>query len=171
LPLLVSQVDTALPFDATELLFRRVNPSDVNSRGELTPSSLSSMSFNKDIVGCPSVLRSMFAMPHDAVHADCAGGHDQSSCYVFSIAVNALPGPIKTGDQRSISFHPVHHPLPSCGAHSVIASYLSDDLARKYLAPTRPVKNAFRTGLAINMKRVVEPKPEANTDAHDRKAV
>lgn len=153
-PLTDSQVDKAQPFEASELLYRRVYPSEVNSVGELDPSSLSSISFSKDIKGSPSVLRSAFATPDDAIASECADGKDVSACSVFYIEVGRLPGPLAAGDGKNISFHPVHHPLPTCGAHSVIASYNSGDANREYVMPSRVVRNALRAKLAILMKDV-----------------
>ena len=152
-PLTECEVDKAKPFEASELLYRRVDPSEMNSVGEIDPSSLTSISFDKEIEGSPSVLRSLFASPEDAIASECTGGKDASACSVFSIAVGALPGPLTSGDGRNFSFHPVHHPVPTCGAHSVIASYYSNDAAKVYVMPPRSIRNTLRANLAVLMKK------------------
>jgi hypothetical protein len=154
LPLRADEVDAGLQFESSELLYRRVSKNGVNSLGELLPSELNTFSFDKDLDSAPSVLRSAFSKPVDALALDCANGKDVSDWRVFWIAVADLPTPLAAPDGRSFEFYPVHRPLPQCGAHSVIASCTAGDTARTYKAPPRSVRNDLRTKLAVRLKPV-----------------
>jgi hypothetical protein len=154
LPLRADEIDLTKPFDATELLYRRVSKGGVNPAGELLPSELDTFSFDKSIDSAPSVLRSAFCGPTDVLAVECSAGKDVSNWLVFAIAVGELPTPIEAGDGRSFEIYPVHRPLPLCGAHSVIASGVGRGNMRAYTPPPRSVKNALRTKLATRFKLV-----------------
>lgn len=154
MPLRADQIDVECPFEATELLYRRVSKDGLNSASELLPSELSTFSFNKNIDSAPSVLRSAFCEPTDALALECSEGKDVSNWLVFAIAVGELPTPLEAGDGRFFETYPVHRPLPLCGAHSVIASSVVGGNTRVYSPPPRSVKNALRTKLATRFKPV-----------------
>jgi hypothetical protein len=156
LPLLESEVDISIEFAPEEPLFRRVSANELTD-GEIDPSSLNSVSFNKEISGAPSVLRGKFASPSDVLHVDCAGGKDVSSHLVYFILVRDVPDIIHSDDGKSFAFYPLHLPVANCGAHSVIASCLAGDKARVYAKPSRPVRNALRAKLATRLQPVPDP--------------
>jgi hypothetical protein len=165
LPLTNREVDVQLAFEGTELLYRRASPGEINSAGELDPSQLESISFSKYVEGAPSVLRGAFAVAADAIAPECAGGKNVSDCSVFEIEVRELPVALKSGDGREFNFFPTHHPLADCGAHSVISCHLAGDADKRYVVPTRPVRNALRSKLATKMRRCVASSPsQTSTD-------
>lgn len=139
-------------FDGNEPLFRRFSPKELNSRGEVVPSSLNSMSWSKELNGAPSVLRGAFADAGDALSSDCAGGRDVSSYLAFQIVVADLPTSLAAGGDASFDFFPVHQPLETCGAHSVVASCTAGDAKRMFCAPPKLVRNAFRVKLATRFR-------------------
>jgi hypothetical protein len=154
LPRSDKEVDICRPFDGEELIFRRASPSEINSVGELDPSQLASVSFGKEFKGAPSVLRGAFSVPSDALTPDCSGGKDSSHCSVFQMKVTNLPKEVVSGDGRKFDFYPLHDPLPTCGAHSVISCCHSGDPQMEYVVPPRAVKNQLRSTLASFMKKV-----------------
>ncbi len=99
-----SEVDVNTPFAASELLFRRAFPSEINSKGELVPTQLESFSFSREVEGAPSFLRGAYAEPKDVVHQDCAGRSDVSSCSVFQLMVSELPDPCERETESNIHF-------------------------------------------------------------------
>jgi hypothetical protein len=150
LPLLESEVEIDAEFTRDELLFRRVQESELTG-GELDPSRLNSISFSKEIEGAPSFLRSKFSTPYDTIHCDCCDGKDRSDWLVYYLSVEKIPGPLHSGDNRSFVFQPVHKPLPLCGAHSVLGCLEAGDTSGKYMVPSRKVLNDLRTKLATTL--------------------
>lgn len=144
MPKLASEVELNAKFESTELLYRRVFPRELNSLGELVPVQLESFSFSSTVDGAPSVLRELYANPEDVLHPDCAGKTDVSTCSVFQIVVSQLPDTLTAGDGKVYGFQPVHRPLLTCGAHSVIGSYLKTDTERRYAKPSQAVRNDLR---------------------------
>jgi len=155
LPLLENQVDTNSAFSDEELLYRRVSTSELTG-GELDPSRLNSISFDKEIDGAPSVLRGRFSSPLDAIHVDCAGGKDKSDCLVYFMAVGEIPGPLRSGDGRDLVFPIVHRPLPRCGAHSVIGCCEEGNPEKTYVVPSRKVRNDLRAKLATRLLPITQ---------------
>ena len=155
MPLLESEVDISVEFRPEEPLYRRILASELTN-GEIGPNSLNSVSFDKNVSGAPSVLRGAFARPIDALHSDCAGGKNVSNHLVFFILVRDLPSPIQTPEGNAFEFYPLHKPLPTCGAHSVIASCSAGDPARAYAKPSRPARNDLRAKLAVLLQPVVD---------------
>ena len=149
-----NEVDTSIPFTATEQLFRRVLPSEELADGEIDPTRFNSVSFKKDADGAPSVLRGQFSSPEDALHRDCANGKDVSNQFVYSIYVGELPTEIRSDDGNLFSVFPQHRPEPTCGAHSVISSCRHDDESRIYAIPSKSARNDLRTKLAARMRKV-----------------
>jgi hypothetical protein len=165
LPLRDSDVDSTRAFAADELLYRRVLPSEELADGEIDPTRFNSLSFKKELDGAPSVLRSQFAIPEDALHSDCAGDKNVSQQKVYSIRVDELPGQIKAQDGKAYSVYPVHRPLPTCGAHSVIGSCMAEDLTKTYAVPSQTARNDLRVKLAAKMRPVDLAKNPAIQDA------
>jgi hypothetical protein len=156
LPIGESDVDALAEFTADELLYRRVAEAELTG-GEVDPSRLNSITFDKDVKGAPSVLRGLFAVPADVLHSDCAGGKDVSHYLVYSLRVDDLPAALKSDDGKCFSTYPLHQPERACGAHSVIASCLAEDQSRAYVKLPRSARNDLRTKLAVRMKRVLLP--------------
>jgi len=154
LPLIDKEVDTSVLFSPEELLYRRVNPSHLNTNGELGPETLNTFSFEASIESAPSVNRSQFSQPEDVIHINCACGKDVSGYLVYSINVVSLPTNLEFGS-KVFRFFPVHIPLALCGAHSVISCCYEADSYQKYEKPPRPVRNAFRTLLATKLRKHV----------------
>jgi hypothetical protein len=154
LPLRDSEVDSTHAFAADELLYRRVLPSEELEEGEIDPTRFNSLSFKKELDGAPSVLRSQFAAPEDALHPNCAGEKNVSEQKVYSIRVDELPAIIKSQDGKEYTVYPVHRPLPSCGAHSVIGSCIVEDLTKTYAIPSQTARNDLRVKLAARMRPV-----------------
>ena len=152
MPLKRSEVEPRA-FTDGELLYRRVAFRDLNSEGELDPSSLNSMSFGDEIDGAPSVLRSAFAVAEDALAAGCANSKDVTQHVVYELAVVDLPAALSKGGSPRIRLLPMHHPLELCGAHSVIAACKAGDEHRIYVVPSKAVRNDLRVKLATKMKR------------------
>lgn len=152
MPLRGDEVDANLPFEETELLFRRVARDGVDDTGTLLPSELNTMSFDKTIDGAPSFLRSAFSIPEDVLHTACADEKDVSNWLAYEISVGALPSPIVGKDNRSFDVFPVHRPLTQCGAHSVIATCHTNDSTRAYTLPPRSVRNDLRARIATRLR-------------------
>jgi hypothetical protein len=155
LPLRDSEVDSSRAFQADELLFRRVLPSEELEEGEIDPTRFNSISFKKELDGAPSVLRSQFASPEDALHPGCAGNKDVSQQKVYFIRVDELPIAIKSQDGKEFNVYPLHRPLPTCGAHSVIGCCISGDSTKTYTVPSQTAKNDLRVKLAAKMRPAV----------------
>ena len=152
LPLSKSDVTPNEDFSPEELLYRRVRSCDLVG-GELSPTSLNSLSFSAGIGGAPSVLRSRISEPSDALHPDCCGGRELSGYLVYSMQVQQIPGRIDSDGGDAYVFYPVHRPEPACGAHSVIASSLAGDAESKYAVPPRNVRNKLRSQLVRVLTR------------------
>jgi hypothetical protein len=152
LPLRADQVSPEQPFDDGELLYRRISPDELNSKGEIDPSRIQVTGFTKDINSSPSVNRGAFSLPEDVLSMPCAG-KDVQSWTVFFLQVQALPKGLLAGDGRAFDFFPHHAPLEMCGAHSVIASCLAAN-PNQYAKPTRPVVNDFKVKFAVALTRM-----------------
>jgi hypothetical protein len=151
LPRTASEVDSELPFSPDELLYRRVGPEDINSMGEVRPSSITD--FTANVRSSPSVLRSHFCEPGDVLHFLCAE-KDTAGWLVYFVRVDCLPAPLISGDNRTFQFFPLPMPLPNCGAHSVIASCDANDTSRAYSKPSGRVGKNFKVKLAVSLKPV-----------------
>jgi hypothetical protein len=147
LPLTEKEVNTCAPFSSQELLYRRVSPSELTA-GILDPSRMNSISFSKEVEGAPSLLRGLFSSPFDVLDKNCCDGKDKSGCLVYYIEVAHVPSGLPSGEGVLYAFYPMHNPLPSCGAHSVLACYIQADETQRYIAPSRKVRNDLRTKLA-----------------------
>lgn len=155
MPLKANEVDKDAPFTADELLYRRMNPDELNSKGEVDPSRINLTSFTPNVESAPSVNRSRFSGPDDVLHSDCAQ-RDTTNWKVFYIRVDSLPEHLVTGDGgRSFDFYPKHIPLEQCGAHSVVASCATGDVNKIYMKPSGKVARAFKTQFAISLKPVL----------------
>lgn len=166
LPLKANEVDPKAPFTPEELLYRRVERSELNSRGEVDPTRINAVSFRKDVESAPSVMRSKFSSPQDVLDVLCAE-RDVNGWLVFSIRVDELPTGLTTGDGRSFDFFPKHVPLENCGAHSVTASALSGDPSRTYAKPNPKVTAAFKARFATALKQVPLTGKENGAPAED----
>ncbi|WP_041597174.1 hypothetical protein [Granulicella tundricola] len=155
MPQSADQVDVDFPFASDELLYRRAFPGEINSMGELVPTQLNAFSFQKEVEGAPSFNRGKYSTAQDVIHQDCAGKADVSGCSVFQLEVANIPGPLKSGDGKNFSFYPVHKPMPSCGAHSVLASCLEGDSERTYAKPSYAVIKDLRAKICGVLKPVV----------------
>jgi hypothetical protein len=160
LPLKASEVDANSPFAPDEFLFRRVGPEELNTKGEVDPTRIEAISFNKNVESAPSVMRSRYSGPDDVLHVLCAE-RDTAGWLVYFLRVDQLPDGLKTGDGRSFDFFPKHVPLENCGAHSVVASALSADASRVYVKPSQQVINAFKTRFATALRPAVA-QPDQN---------
>jgi hypothetical protein len=154
LPLRADQVSTTTPFTDGELLYRRVSPDELNSKGEVDPSRINAISFNKEVQSAPSVNRSEFSTPEDVLDQLCSNGKDVSFWFVFFVRVDGLPKGIIAGDGRIFNFLPCHVPLHDCGAHSVIKSCLATDSNNAYTKPTQAVINDFKVKFATKLMRI-----------------
>jgi hypothetical protein len=154
LPLSESEIDISTRFAADEQLYRRVFPSEELSDGEVDPTRFNSVSFKKEVQSAPSVLRSRFASPEDALHKDCAEQKDVSGQFVYYVLVQDLPGEIASDDEKRYSVFPLHFPLPTCGAHSVISCCLVGDDSRSYTKPSPSARYDLRVKLAARMQKV-----------------
>lgn len=155
MPLRDCEVDPSRAFAADELLYRRIPSHEEIVSGEIDPTRFNSISFNKEVDGAPSVLRSQFASPMDALHPECAGGKDVSQQRVYYIRVDELPPVVISQDGKEFSVYPLHRPLPTCGAHSVIGSCMAGDLTRTYKVPSRTALNDLRVKLAVRMRPAI----------------
>jgi hypothetical protein len=156
LPLSANEVDITRLFDDSELLFRRVAPEELNSKGELEPTQIKAMSFGNAFPSCPSVLRSDFSQPEDVLHNACSG-QDLVGWFIFFVTVGNLPSSIKSGDlKKEYQFFPVHLPEPNCGAHSVIACALAGDPLKVYAKPSYKVYADFKIKLALALRPIVQ---------------
>jgi hypothetical protein len=153
LPLKASEVDVDSPFTPDELLYRRIGPAELNSKGELDPTRIESISFRKNVESAPSVMRSRFSEPEDVLHILCAQ-RDTAGWIVYFVLVDRLPTAMLSGDGRSFDFFAKHVPLENCGAHSVVASALSNDPTRAYAKPSQGVINDFKTKFATALRPV-----------------
>lgn len=135
-------------FEDAELLYRRVRPEHVISWNELNPAAIS---FRSD---APSVVRSKYGTPADALHSDCAGGRTLNGMDVYAVSAKVTKASIRcpsTG--RVFDFAPAHDPLPTCYAHSLVTCRDAADALARHAEPTRPVKNDFRLRFAQAMTR------------------
>lgn len=148
------EVDPSRAFLADELLYRRVPPTEEIEEGEIDPTRFNSISFSGGLDGAPSVLRSGFATPLDALHPDCAGGKDVSQQRVYFIRVDDLPQIIVSKDGKQYGVYPSHRPQPTCGAHSVIGTCMAGDSNRTFTIPSKTARNDLRVKLAVRMKPV-----------------
>lgn len=154
MPLKASEVESDAPFTADELLYRRVNPEELNSKGEVDPSRINVTSFTADVESAPSVNRSKFSGPEDVLHLDCAK-RDTVNWKVFYVRVDSLPERLVSGDgKRNFDFYPKHIPIEQCGAHSVVASCITGDVNRVYVKPSPQVARAFKAHFATSLKPV-----------------
>ena len=151
MPLGENEVDTSAPFQPDEMLYRRVLRSEELSDGEIYPTGLESVKFDKNAESAPSVLRSAFASAADALHRDCASQKDVSDQFVYSIRVAELPEVITCDTGKQYSVFPLHAPLPTCGAHSVISCCNLGDSTRTYQKPSRSARNDLRVKLATRL--------------------
>ena len=153
MPLTASQVDTARPFSPEELLYRRVGPGELNSQGELLPTTIAGISFKAEVQYSPSVMRSDFSEPSDVLDILCAT-KDVTGWTVYFIRVDRLPENIVSGDNRVFCFFPRHIPEEMCGAHSVVACCRVDDPERKHLKPSAKVTYDFKVKFALGLKPI-----------------
>ena len=153
MPLRASEVDPSCPFLADELLYRRLQKSELNTKGEVDPTRINFISFKADVESAPSVMRSMFSSPEDVLHILCAG-RDTSGWVVYAIRVGVVPDGLMAGDGRSFDFMPVHVPLADCGAHSVVGCVESADITKRYVKPSAKVINDFKVKFALGLKPV-----------------
>lgn len=155
MPLRDHEVDTTIPFDPDERLFRRFLPSEIVD-GEITPASLNSMGFEKLEQGAPSVVREHFGTIWDTLHPDC-GGNTAKDFEVFSVQVRNVPKGVKSTDGKEFDFFPRHAPMPACGAHSVISCCSAGDVSQTYTKPPSSARNDFRQKLARFFKQELLP--------------
>jgi len=153
LPLNASQVDTNRPFSTDELLYRRVGPTELNSLGELLPTTIAGIQFTSDVQHSPSVMRSDFSEPSDVLHVLCAK-RDVAGWSVYFIRVDKLPSELVSGDNKRFCFFPVHMPEETCGAHSVVACCLLEDPNRVYRKPSGKVEYDFKVKLALALRPI-----------------
>jgi hypothetical protein len=154
LPLSANDVDPRHPFEGGELLYRRVAPDELNTKGELDPTRIKAFSFGQEIPSCPSVMRSEFSDPYDVLHVDCAQ-KDVSGWFVYFTRVDGLPVGLKSGDgKRTFNFFAKHLPEPSCGAHTVIACNDPAHPGHPYAKPSSSVILALKVKLATGMRRI-----------------
>lgn len=139
-------------FKNSEKLYKRVPREHLTPEGEIEP-SLIQCSFNKGVKSAPSVLRSKYGTPRDALRRECANGKDVSNQAVFKANVGALPKRIVSGDGRSFDFYPFHDPDEHCYAHTVLGCRLAGDAAGSYTMPSNAVKNAFKAQLVSALTR------------------
>ena len=153
MPLRKNEVDTQIPFLPSELLYRRVRPTDLVD-GEIIPTSLNSISYGKEVKAAPSVLRGKYAKPEDALHKDCAEQKDVSDFLVYYLLVSDLPDEVRCDSGRLFSLFPFHLPEPTCGAHSVISCCIKGDISKTYVKPSSTaLKNDIRVKLAKKLQK------------------
>jgi hypothetical protein len=126
LPLKATEVDPEASFSEDELLYRRLERNELNGKGEVDPTRINFISFNRNVESAPSVMRSRFSQPEDVLHILCAE-RDTAGWLVYFVRVDDLPKNLQSGDGRCFDFLPKHVPLIDCGAHSVIACAASGD--------------------------------------------
>jgi hypothetical protein len=153
LPLAASQVDTSLPFRATELLYRRLSKDELGENGEVDASRIEQVRFERDVQKAPSVMRSAFSKPLDVLHFLCAK-RDTSDWVVYSIPVGELPDNVESADGRVFRFFPIHMPEPKCGAHSVIASCINSDATNTYVKASPSATWQFKVNFARRLRPV-----------------
>jgi hypothetical protein len=127
-------------FQPLEKLYRRYLDYHFED-GELDPSAIR---FNEP----PSVLRSQFSEPADALHANCAEGQEVTKYGVLSMPHTAVNQDHRAQTGADFSFCAVHDPLPACYAHSEIRCTTSKDGRRAHIEPTKDVRDKFRVKLA-----------------------
>jgi hypothetical protein len=127
-------------FEPDEELFRRYLASQLED-GELDPSAIR---FNEP----PSFLRSAYSVALDALHADCADGHEVSRFGVLAMPVRAVTQNHTSNDGNRFKFAPTHEPLPACYAHSEVHCSNSHDKNKEHVEPPKEVRKAFRVGVA-----------------------
>lgn len=138
-------------FDSDESLYRRIPPDGVGPHGELVPSSFQ-CSFGDEINKSPSVIRSKYGTPRDALHSNCARGNDVSHFHVYYLLVSEIPCTIESGDGRTFNFFPFHDPEDNCYAHTVIGCRTEGAAMGAYSEPTRGVRNKFKAQLIAALK-------------------
>ena len=153
MPLTANEVNVELPFVSAELLYRRVGPDEINSKGEVKPLNIAGISFKAEVESAPSVLRSEFSQPYDVLHELCAE-KDVTGWFAYYVRVDCLPEQVVSGDERVFRFFPKHVPLTTCGAHSVVACCLADDADRGYVKPSAKVINDFKVKFALGLRLI-----------------
>jgi hypothetical protein len=154
LPLCDKEVDTSIAFAPEEALYRRVLPSEELDDGEIDPTRLNSVSFKKEVQSAPSVLRGKYATPEDVLHKDCADQKDVTGQLVYFVSVSDLPPEIHSDDGNASCVFPLHLPVPSCGAHSVISCCRKGDETRTYEKPSKSARYDLRVKLAAKMRKI-----------------
>jgi hypothetical protein len=162
LPLKATEVDPNTPFAPDELLYRRAESGELNSKGEIDPTRINLTSFKRNIESAPSVNRGLYSSPDDVLHVLCAD-KDLTGWHVFSLRVDQIPTGLVSGDKRVFDFYPKHVPLENCGAHSVVACAESNDPTKTYVKPSDKVAYDFKAKFATALRLVPPTAPPAPT--------
>jgi hypothetical protein len=144
-------------FEDSELLYRRILATYVISEDELNPAAIS---FSK---GAPSLIRSKYGTPQDAIHPDCADDQDVTKFDVYGVPASAINLTLVCSQtRRCFDFSGSHAPLTKCYSHSLIDCREKTKENIGYSVPTRPVKNDFRVKFAIAMRNYLRATPVSN---------
>lgn len=135
-------------FEQEEILFRRFRASQLDTNGDVIPASLS---ISKPL----SCLRSAYARPDHALHADCCGGADRREQAVYGIPLISLPSQ-DTGDGTYV-IRPEHDPEESCYAHSNLRCFLSSNEALEPRVPGRLIRKQLVAKIALDFRAVIPP--------------
>jgi hypothetical protein len=139
-------------FDADEKLYRRVPQSCLSPQGEVVASYIR-CSFEREAKKSPSVIRSKYGSATDVLHRDCADDKDVSDNLVFYLVVGKLPGQVESGVKELYDFYPLHDPLDTCFAHTVIACRKHGGPEDAYDKPSRHVCNALKAQFVAAFER------------------
>jgi hypothetical protein len=151
-------------FDDAERLYHRVPPDRPGPNGEIVPSDIR-CEYKKELKKCPSVVRSRYATPEDALHSDCAGGHDVSKFLLFYLVAGDLPKGVEAGSGQLYDFYPRHDPEPTCYAHTLIACKKRESAQGEYDPPSTHVRNKLKSHFvaAFEKNRIeIEAEPLIN---------
>lgn len=147
-------------FSVDEKLFRRVPVDAFKPDGSVDPASIKATgSFDKnDVQKTPSVVREgpngSYACWEDALHEDCADGKSTDGNEVRYCLVGDLLKSEQGRNGSTYDFVPIHNPLVTCYAHSLIRSILNGDNAQTYSYPPKDVRTAFRIRFAQSLKQI-----------------
>lgn len=153
-------------FDADEKLFRRVPANAFKADGSVDPALIKSTCHfdENDVQKTPSIVREgpdgEYASWRDALHEDCADGRSTAGNVVRYCQVGSLLKNEQGQNGASYDFIPIHDPLATCYAHTLIRSILTGDSDRKYAHPPKDVRNAFRVRFAQKLMAVPDNEPD-----------
>jgi len=142
-------------FGADELLYRRVRGDDVRNN-EVLPTAFE--------WPAPSVLRSSFAEPHHALHANCCDGKQlpAGEWGVAEMKIANLPTPFQSGNSKTFHFFISHKPTALCYSHCELLCRSQEDPAdAEKVRPSTALRALYMIELARRSAVRITPAPIA----------